>query len=86
MKARFLAVALMFPLATLVAEAIRAILESRVIEGPDGKSLRATVSAGVALIDPNEPTPEALLRAADVGLFMAKRGGRNRVEGKAVEA
>jgi PleD family two-component response regulator len=31
------------------------------------------------VLDPAEPTPDAFLRAADVGLFLAKRGGRDRV-------
>jgi diguanylate cyclase (GGDEF)-like protein/PAS domain S-box-containing protein len=62
-----------------VADAIRAALAARQIEGPDGRPMHATVSAGVAQLDPTEPTAEALLRAADVGLFLAKRGGRNRV-------
>jgi diguanylate cyclase (GGDEF)-like protein/PAS domain S-box-containing protein len=61
------------------AEAIRAALAAREIPVPDGRPIRATVSAGVALLDPAEPTADALLRAADVGLFLAKRGGRNRV-------
>lgn len=65
--------------AVTAAEEIRRGLEARVIAGPDGEQLRATVSAGCAALDPAEPTKEALLRAADVGLFMAKRGGRNRV-------
>jgi diguanylate cyclase (GGDEF)-like protein len=62
-----------------VADAIRTALAEREIDGPDGRHLHATVSAGVAVIDPSEPTADALLRAADVGLFLAKRGGRNRV-------
>jgi diguanylate cyclase (GGDEF)-like protein/PAS domain S-box-containing protein len=62
-----------------VAEDVRSGLEGLVIEGPRGQQLRAHVSAGCATLDPVEPTKEALLRAADVGLFMAKRGGRNQV-------
>jgi PleD family two-component response regulator len=54
-------------------------LADRSIIGPDGTDLRATVSAGCAALDDAEPTREALLRAADVGLFMAKRAGRNKV-------
>ena len=65
--------------ATRVAEEVRAALASRPILGPDGAMLRATVSAGCAALDDTEPTLEALLRAADVGLFMAKRAGRNKV-------
>ena len=45
----------------------------------DGSDLEATVSAGCAALDPLEPTREALLRTADVGLYMAKRAGRNQV-------
>lgn len=65
--------------ATRVAEEVRATLAARSIAGPDRTALQATVSAGCAALDDSEPTREALLRAADVGLFMAKRTGRNRV-------
>jgi diguanylate cyclase (GGDEF)-like protein/PAS domain S-box-containing protein len=62
-----------------VAEEIRIGLEKRLIDGPDGQQLRAAVSAGCAVLDPAEPTKEALLRNADTALFKAKREGRNRV-------
>ncbi len=65
--------------AVAMAEAIRLELEGRVIDGPDGQPLHARVSAGCAVLDPREPTAQALLRTADVGLFMAKRAGRNKV-------
>ncbi|TMD30378.1 MAG: diguanylate cyclase, partial [Chloroflexi bacterium] len=65
--------------AIAVAEDVRRLLRSRLITGPDGTRLRATVSAGCAELDPIEPTREALLRTADVGLFMAKRNGRDQV-------
>ena len=65
--------------ARVVAEEVRVSLAGRSIVGPDGTKLRATVSAGCAAIDDADPTREALLRAADVGLFMAKRAGRNQV-------
>lgn len=65
--------------ATRVAEEVRTTLAARSIVGPDGTRLRATVSAGCAVLDEAEPTREALVRAADVGLFMAKRAGRDQV-------
>ena len=65
--------------AVAVAEEVRTELESSTILGPGGIRLRATVSAGCAELDPATPTREALIRTADVGLFMAKRGGRNQV-------
>jgi diguanylate cyclase (GGDEF)-like protein/PAS domain S-box-containing protein len=65
--------------AMAAAEAIRIDLAGRTITGPDGIELHATVSAGCAEIDPADPTRETLLRTADVGLFMAKRNGRNQV-------
>lgn len=65
--------------AVRIADEVRLELESRRIPGPDGSDLEATVSAGCAALDPLDPTREALLRTADVGLYMAKRAGRNRV-------
>jgi diguanylate cyclase (GGDEF)-like protein len=65
--------------AARIAEEIRRELERRSVAGPDGSELRATVSAGCSALSEAEPTREALLRAADVGLFMAKRAGRNQV-------
>jgi diguanylate cyclase (GGDEF)-like protein len=67
------------PEAVRVADEIRRDLEARSVPGADGQPQRATVSAGCALIDPADPTPEALLGRADVGLSMAKRAGRNQV-------
>jgi diguanylate cyclase (GGDEF)-like protein len=65
--------------AARVAEEVRGAFEAVGITGPNGTLLHATVSAGCATLDPNEPTKDQLLRAADVGLFMAKRAGRNQV-------
>ena len=62
-----------------VADEIRRELESTRLTGADGESLRATVSAGCASLGPAVATLEALLEVADVGLQMAKRGGRNQV-------
>jgi two-component system cell cycle response regulator len=65
--------------AVKAAEDVRRSLEEASILGSDGSRLNATVSAGCAGLDRHDATREALLRAADVGLFMAKRAGRNTV-------
>ena len=62
-----------------IAEEIRAELEDATILGVDGGPISVTVSAGCAAGDTVEATPEALMTAADVGLRMAKRAGRNLV-------
>ena len=62
-----------------VADEIRRELEGTKVTGADGEMLRATVSAGCASLGPAVSTLEALLEVADVGLQMAKRGGRNQV-------
>jgi diguanylate cyclase (GGDEF)-like protein len=62
-----------------LADEVRGDLEAREVPGSHGQPLHATVSAGCAVIDPADPTKEALLGRADAGLFMAKRVGRNRV-------
>jgi diguanylate cyclase (GGDEF)-like protein len=62
-----------------IAEQIRVALETTPIIGAAGVGQSVTVSAGCAEADAAETTPETLIRAADVALSMAKRGGRNRI-------
>lgn len=62
-----------------VADEIRRELEVARVTGSGGEELRATVSAGCASLGPAVASLEALLEVADVGLQMAKRGGRNQV-------
>ncbi|MGP1673886.1 MAG: diguanylate cyclase [Candidatus Limnocylindrales bacterium] len=62
-----------------VADEIRRALEAVRITGADGTQLTVTVSAGCASLGPDVTSIETLLEVADVGLQMAKRGGRNQV-------
>ena len=65
--------------ATRLADEVRRELEARSVPGADGRPLRATVSAGCAVLYATDPTREALIGRADAGLYMAKEAGRNRV-------
>ncbi len=66
-------------------DAVRAAEEVRVAFGAldvtiaGGDSLRATVSAGCAALDPSIARVDAMIEVADVGLAMAKAGGRDQV-------
>ena len=62
----------------LLAERIREIVESRVVQAPDGADVRLTGSFGVASFPECEEFGE-LLAAADSALYGAKREGKNRV-------
>jgi diguanylate cyclase (GGDEF)-like protein len=62
-----------------VADEVRRELEASRVTGSGGEQLQATVSAGCASLGPAVISLEALLEIADVGLQMAKRGGRNQV-------
>lgn len=62
-----------------IADEVREQLTATPIPGSDGEELRASVSAGCATVGPDQESPEELLRAADVALYMAKRAGRDRV-------
>ena len=68
-----------FPEVVRVADEVRRGLEARTMPGAAGQPLRATVSAGCAVLYAADPTREALLGRADAGLYMAKEAGRNRV-------
>jgi diguanylate cyclase (GGDEF)-like protein/PAS domain S-box-containing protein len=67
------------PEASRLAEEVRKELEGRSVKGADGRSVRATVSAGCAVMHTADPTKDALLGRADIALYMAKEAGRNRV-------
>jgi len=62
----------------LLAERIREIVESRMVQAPDGTDVRITGSFGVASFPESEELGE-LLAAADSALYGAKRAGKNRV-------
>lgn len=62
------------------AERIRAAIARIVVETPTG-IVRPTMSLGVAVFDNHSaPDASALIKAADIALYRAKHGGRNRVE------
>ena len=61
-----------------VAERLRATLAAHDI-AVAGPPLRVTTSIGLAMLGPDEPL-ESALRRADQALYLAKQGGRNRVE------
>lgn len=65
--------------ASVAAERLRAAVEALAFEPAPGRRCKLTVSVGIACTDDAAVTPEALLHAADLALYEAKRGGRNRV-------
>jgi len=65
--------------AVIAAERLRAAVEGLGFEPGPGQRCRLTISIGIACTVDQAMLPEALLRAADLALYDAKRGGRNRV-------
>jgi diguanylate cyclase (GGDEF)-like protein len=68
-------------IACIIAERIRVNIEGQTVEA-DGHSIRHTVSIGVAMLSKamaHELGADDLLKAADLALYEAKHGGRNRV-------
>ena len=66
--------------AAAIAERMRTAVERLAIANPGGLGGRVTVSAGHATVSATEAlSPDLLASAADVALYEAKRGGRNRV-------
>ena len=62
-----------------IAENLRRAVENAVLPLPDGTTARVTISVGVGAMAPGAGDPAALIEAADVGLYAAKRTGKNRV-------
>ncbi|MBX3359704.1 MAG: HDOD domain-containing protein [Phycisphaeraceae bacterium] len=70
-----------------MAESLRAAMEATPVSlegtGAKAQAIKVTISVGVASMEPGAgisfASPEALVHAADQGVYAAKRGGRNRV-------
>lgn len=62
-----------------VAERVRTAIAERGFDVGNGRLLPVTISIGLALNEQVTDTPDVLLKRADVALYRAKRGGRNRV-------
>jgi diguanylate cyclase (GGDEF)-like protein len=65
--------------AAAIADRIREEFGSTTVLGVDGEPLHVTVSAGCSSGDGVAPSIADLIAAADVGLQMAKRAGRDLV-------
>jgi len=65
--------------AELWAERWREDIEGHTFEAPDGKTLRVTISIGVASLSDDMDKQDVLIDAADKALYRAKESGRNRV-------
>ena len=62
-----------------IANRLRENVESQVVE-VDGVKIRFTVSGGVASMDENTSSLDAVMKLADKALYQAKSSGRNRIE------
>ena len=71
-------------IAEKVAERIRAEIEQTpFLLGKSGQSINVTVSVGVSSMRRGADSVEDLMKRADLALYEAKTGGRNRVVAKA---
>lgn len=72
--------------ALVLAERLRRLIEGHRFEF-EGKHIPVTVSVGIGTMtaDTQMAEPAELVNRADQYLYKAKRGGRNRVEGQALE-
>jgi diguanylate cyclase (GGDEF)-like protein len=66
--------------ALVKAQKIKAEVESLVMEKSSGIPETMTVSIGVAQCPQNGTDQDAILKAVDAALYMAKQNGRNRVD------
>jgi len=63
-----------------VAEKLRTALRERPAVTKEGETISVQVSIGVAMYPPDGATASELTHAADLALYRAKTGGRDRVE------
>ena len=66
--------------ASALAERLRKAVADLKIQLPGGQTVGVTASFGVSVLQPEDPTYEAVLRRADQALYRSKQAGRNRIE------
>ena len=66
-----------------VAERLRSCIAAETFQVNADSTLAVTASVGVATLERQEDTPEALFKRADLALYAAKREGRNRAVAEA---
>jgi diguanylate cyclase (GGDEF)-like protein len=71
-----------------VAERIRLMVQDAPFVTPEGGTVSATLSAGLAMLPAGATSFAELLSAADRALYEAKRAGRNRTvaDGQAADS
>jgi two-component system cell cycle response regulator len=62
-----------------VGERLRACIDAEPFQANRDTRLKVTASVGIATLDGPHDSPEGLFKRADQALYVAKRGGRNRV-------
>jgi two-component system cell cycle response regulator len=62
-----------------VAERLRECIAGEPFQANRDTRLKVTASVGIATLEGPQDSPEGLLKRADQALYVAKRGGRNRV-------
>ncbi|MEM1370696.1 MAG: PleD family two-component system response regulator [Pseudomonadota bacterium] len=67
-------------------ERLRTLIASEPFAIGNGESIRVTASIGLATLEYCDDTPERLIKRADVGLYSAKKSGRNRVVSQAAKS
>lgn len=65
--------------AVAIADRLRQLVGATPISLADGRETTVTISAGVATFPTDAPAPDELVHVADLALYAAKQGGRNRV-------
>jgi diguanylate cyclase (GGDEF)-like protein len=72
--------------ATVIAERVRTVFATTIVDLYDGRRVSATVSIGLAVAETAPSSIEPLMMAADKALYAAKSVGRNRVVSAAPDA
>lgn len=62
-----------------IIERIRSALEQLDVVLDDGRVIKFTVSLGISMLESHHKHIEAVLKEADIALYEAKNGGRNRI-------